>query len=259
MSTPVQITIIAKSGGPLTKRISLAADGSLISDGSACVMSRGTATRFTFADIGQLAALIEHFGPHQAITLGRLRPDLPNEVEVVTKRLLNGGDNSRTVARTREFFAYRPGQSALALVDYDTKGMPASIIEKISQLGGFWPALLSVIQRLAGVRRLERKSTSAGLFRADTGQKLRSIGGTHVFLAVLDGDDIERFLKTLHERCWLAGFGWMMVGRGGQLLERSIVDRMVFGPERLVFEGPPTLDPPLGQDTEPRKPEVRYG
>jgi hypothetical protein len=38
-----------------------------------------------------------------------------------------------------------------------------------------------------------------------------------------DGSDGERFLKVLHERCWLAGFGWMMVGTGGQLLERLIV------------------------------------
>ena len=76
MSATMQVTIIAKSGGPLTKRISLAADGSLTSDGSACVMSRGTAKRFAFAGVEHFATLIEHFGPHQAISLGGLRPDL---------------------------------------------------------------------------------------------------------------------------------------------------------------------------------------
>ena len=55
-------------------------------------------------------------------------------------------------------------------------------------------------------------------------------------------------LKALHARCWLAGFGWMMVGAGGQLLERSIVDRVVGAPERLIFEGPPLVVPPLEQD-----------
>ena len=49
------------------------------------------------------------------------------------------------------------------------------------------------------------------------------------------------------------GFGWYMVGAGGQLLERSIVDRMVGAPERLVFEGAPVLDPPLAQDQESRR------
>jgi hypothetical protein len=69
----------------------------------------------------------------------------------------------------------------------------------------------------------------------------------------------ERFLKTLHERCWLAGFGWIMVGAAGTALERSIVDRMVGGPERLVFEGGPILVPPLVQDKERRRPIATEG
>jgi hypothetical protein len=71
---------------------------------------------------------------------------------------------------------------------------------------------------------------------------------------IRNGTDVERFLKTLHVRLWLAGFGWLMIGTGGQVLERSIVDRMVGGAGRLVFEGPPILLPPLAQDTEARKP-----
>ena len=55
------------------------------------------------------------------------------------------------------------------------------------------------------------------------------------------------FSRALHERCWLAGFGWMLVSDAGTLLERSIVDRMVFAPSRPVFEGPPILEPPLRQ------------
>ena len=81
----------------------------------------------------------------------------------------------------------------------------------------------------------------------------------HVFLHVQDGADIERFLRTLHDRCWLAGFGWHMVGAGGQLLDRSLVDRMVAAPERLVFEGAPVLDPPLVQDQKCRRPKVVEG
>jgi hypothetical protein len=81
----------------------------------------------------------------------------------------------------------------------------------------------------------------------------------HVFVVVKDGRDIDRFLKTLHQRCWLKGLGWKMVGAGGQLLERSIVDRSVGGSERLVFEAPPILMPPLAQDAKQRRPEVCHG
>ena len=41
----------------------------------------------------------------------------------------------------------------------------------------------------------------------------------------MDGGDTERFLKTLHDRCWLAGLGWHLIGKAGQLLDRSIIDR----------------------------------
>ena len=43
---------------------------------------------------------------------------------------------------------------------------------------------------------------------------------------------------------WLVWAG-TMVSASGALLERSIVDRMVGGPERLVFEGGPILVQPL--------------
>jgi hypothetical protein len=36
-----EITRFIKSGGPLTKHIQLAADGAIITDGSACTMSQG--------------------------------------------------------------------------------------------------------------------------------------------------------------------------------------------------------------------------
>ena len=51
----------------------------------------------------------------------------------------------------------------------------------------------------------------------------------------------------------------MVVGGGGQLLNRSIVDRLVGAPERLIFEGAPILDPPLAQDHESRRPMVIAG
>jgi hypothetical protein len=67
-----ELTLFAKSGGPLTKRISLAADGSLVSDGSACLMTYGEARPVEVAGIGDLAALIERLLPNEAIALGTL-------------------------------------------------------------------------------------------------------------------------------------------------------------------------------------------
>jgi hypothetical protein len=137
--------------------------------------------------------------------------------------------------------------------------MPAEVAARITELGGFWGAVVSVVPELKNIARVRRRSTSAGLYRTDTGEQLAGSNGLHVYIEVADAADAERFLKTLHARSWLAGLGWMMVGKGGQLLERSIIDRMVGAPERLVFEGAPVLEPPLGQDQESRKPIVRDG
>ena len=41
----IELTRLTKDGGPLTKQISLSPDGTLVKDGSACVMAHGTAER----------------------------------------------------------------------------------------------------------------------------------------------------------------------------------------------------------------------
>jgi hypothetical protein len=252
MTEALEFTIFTKANGPLTKRICLTADGSVKSDGSACVMSRGIARRIQISNLQALASLIERMRSDQAIALGALRTDLPNKVQVVTKGQLNGQPG--VIARTGADIMFRNEKPSLALLDFDLKGMPPEVAAEIQRRGGFWAALVSVLPTLRSVGYVSRRSTSAGLFRSDTGEKLRGSGGLHAYLAVQDGGDGERFLKALHERCWLAGFGWLMVGAGGQLLERSIVDRMVGAPERLVFEGAPILDPPLEQDRASRRP-----
>jgi hypothetical protein len=248
-----EITVFTKSDGPLTKRIALTDSGTAKSDGGACLMSRGEARRAEIADVGELAALIGGLESNQAIALGRLRVGLPERVEIVTKARMNGAA-SNIIARTGDDIVYKKGHPAFVLLDYDTKGMPGEVAAEIERHGGFWPSLLTVLPALKDVARITRASTSAGLSRTDTGEKLAGSNGLHVYLAVRDGADAERFLKALHDRCWLAGLGWMMTGAGGQLLERSVIDRMVGAPERLVFEGAPVLVPPLQQDRESRRP-----
>jgi hypothetical protein len=257
MMAPIEVTGFVKYNGALTKRISLNPDGSLKSDGSACVMSQGIARRIELSSLQQFADLISGLGSSEAITLGTLRDDLPGEVRVVARHRLNGA--AGVIARTQDFIGFRPGAPAFALADFDTKGMPAAIRSRVEELGGFWAALTSVLPALQSAAHVIRYSTSSGLYRTDTGDELPGSDGMHAFILLLDGSDGERFLKVLHDWCWLAGLGWMMVGAAGQLLERGIVDRVVGSPERLVFEGTPVLDPPLAQDQESRRPVAVEG
>ncbi len=260
MTGRIEITLFTKSGGPLTKQIALdVKTGAVISDGSACVMTAGSAQSVPLSSMADFATVISALTPDQAIALGALRDELPNEVQITTKTRLNGSARPDLIARTADNIVFRPGHPALALCDFDLKGMPPAVVARIEALGGFDAALASVLPELSRAARLTRGSTSAGLYRTDTGERLPESGGQHLYVVAQDGSDIDRFLKMLHARCWLAGLGWMMVGAGGQLLERSIVDRVVGAPERLVFEGPPVLAPPLGQDAERRRPRPLAG
>jgi hypothetical protein len=257
----IEITSFAKTGGPLTKRISLGPDGKLIKDGSACTMATGSGRRVKLEGVSQLATLISNLKSNEAIALGSLRHELPDKVKIVTKSKLakmNGTAKPDMIARASTNVLFRK-QSAYALFDHDTKGMPKDVERRIKELGGFWPALVSVLPELEGAARVERHSTSSGIYRTDTSEKFPDSAGVHVYVQVQDGTDITRFLQTLHDRCWLHGLGWKLVGAGGQLLDRSIIDSSVGLPERLVFEGAPVLELPLAQDAESRKPTAHDG
>jgi hypothetical protein len=84
----IELTKLTKHSGPLTKKISLSPDGTLVKDGSACMMAHGTAERVRVAGVAELGALIDGLTPSQALALGALRPDLPDKVEVTTKKKL---------------------------------------------------------------------------------------------------------------------------------------------------------------------------
>ncbi len=259
-SIPLHITHFTKNGGPLTKRIWLAPDGTMKSDSSACIMAHGWAERVIVSGIGELAKLIASLRSNEAIGLGTLRSDLPARAEITTKQqLANGVARPDLIARTADYIVYETGQLGFALLDHDRKGMPADVAAETKRLGGFLPAIIAVLPAIGTTSQVSRLSTSAGLFRTDTGARLAGSNGVHLYLTVVNAADVTRFLQALHDRCWLAGLGWFEVGVAGQLLNRSIVDRMVGRPERLIFEGPPVLVPPLRQDAQSRAPQYREG
>jgi hypothetical protein len=254
-----QITLITRCGSNpvMSKRIFLDEQGKVCSDGSQCLMAQGTATRGTAETAADLAKHIMACGTDQAIALGALRADLPDPATItIPQKLENSPD---AITRSRDFIDYCPGTSAWALIDFDTKGMPANVATSIEAAGGMWNVLLTVAPGLQRAARVSRASTSSGLFRTDTGQQFDGSGGAHHYVLVKDAGDIERFLRDLHDRCWQHGLGWHLIGRAGQLLERSLVDRMVAYGERLCFEGTPIIEPPLAQDVAKRTPEVFEG
>jgi hypothetical protein len=201
--------------------------------------------RMVLPDWRDYAAVSEETPSNVAYALGAIRGDLPATVRLVAKADLQSGQ-AGVAARTAGTIQYSD-QPGLVLLDFDIKAMPENVRAALLGLGGFCAALETVCPGLAAAGHIRRKSTSAGIYHSQTGATYSS-GGEHVYVLVHEGTDAKRFLYTLHDRCWLAGLGWYIVGKAGQLLERSIVDRAVCAAERLVFEANPDLEPPLAQE-----------
>ena len=256
MSPEITLTIKCGPNPVMSKRISLK-EGKIYSDGSQCLMARGSAQRLAAETASDLARHIGSCGTEQAIVLGSLRADLPSPIAITTSSRLR--ENPGAITRSREFIDYVPGGSAWALIDFDVKGMPSQVAAAVEAAGGMWNALLSVAPGLRRAARVARAGTSSGLYRTDTGEQFESSGGAHHYVLVKDAGDIKRFLSDLHDRCWNQGLGWHLIGRAGQLLDRSLVDRMVGYGERLCFEGAPVIEAPLAQDAAKRAPKSFEG
>jgi hypothetical protein len=259
------VTVFTKKPTPtdatalLSKKIALCGD-QVVHDSSACRMVEGTAKVVSAATAEELKCVIESLGSNNAIALGV--SEHPEARVTTVHRMQRLNKHARgalpVITRTREFINYRTGP-AWMLLDYDRKGLPDSIAQVIDAAGGPGNVLASIIPGLAGAARVTRASTSSGLRRSDTGEDIAGSGGEHSYVLVADGQDIGRALQALHQHCWLHEFGWYHIGAAGQLLERSLVDVCVRFGERLCFEAPPEIVPPLVQDTDARSPVAYPG
>jgi hypothetical protein len=106
--TTAEITVLQKTGGPLSKRIHLV-DGKVSNDDAACRMPRGNARRVAvdLASMADFADLISGFGPDKAYAIRRLNPGLPDSVPIVTQNRLAEAQKSApaTVARSLDYFS----------------------------------------------------------------------------------------------------------------------------------------------------------
>jgi uncharacterized protein (DUF927 family) len=251
----VAFAVFTKANGALTKRIRLV-DGKPVSDGSECRMAHGEvrSERFfgtAYSVLQAVANLMNGFTPSQALTLGCRKDGVLEPTHVVTKREIKNAP--RAIARSKDFFDYRKDKPSLCLFDFDNKDRPAEVRQRVNENGGNWVALTKVLPELEDAARVERRSTSSCLRNLDNGDVFEGSGGQHDYILIHDGADTKRFLTTLHERSWLAGYGFGMVSKSGAFHARSLIDVMVSAPERLIFEAPPIVVRPLEQDREGRK------
>lgn len=149
------------------------------------------------------------------------------KAQIITKRALKRNEQRYTISRTREFFSFSDGPGIMML-DYD----PAEESTSMSQ-DELLAALYSACPALKDAPHVVTASASSFIYNGDA--QLKGASGWHVYVLVQEAKDIPRAGEVLFEKTWLHGHGYIKINTAGNCLERSLIDKAVFQPERLDF------------------------
>lgn len=237
LTVPLRYTTL-RNTTPITKRLCLAADGS--------IQKTSTANHLSNARIiDRACSPAEFVRDLQAVKTTDCNVyGVPKDSEarrIITKRDFEIAQRpAGSTTRTNEAFAW-PDGPGLLMLDYDPEGVPLRPEELLRAVYDACPCL-----RFAA--HIWATSTSSCVTHANTGAEIRGIEGQRVYIVVSDATDIHRAAGVLHQRLWLAGHGYIKVSKSGALLERSIVDLAVFQPSRIDYCAPAICEPPLRQE-----------
>jgi hypothetical protein len=227
--------LVAKSF--VGKRFEIGDDGQ-IEKTAAGNHSTWAALRHDTSTAADFVTLLELLSSDMALVLGTA-PDLPDCFSL----------SSNGIRRTRETFRLANGPGWL-LLDYDTDQMPDPVKQRITELGGPIGAMEHVWPELKEACRVFKPSSSGGVHK--TGEEAPAgINGLHLYVLVSDQSKSKEILEVLQMRAWAEGLGWIKVSSSGAMLTRSIFDTTVWGPERLVFAGPPELGEGVSRTAPP--------
>jgi len=186
-----------------------------------------------------LAKLIAQLKPTDALCLG-IHDAGPRTLRASTRSKMARIQDSgiQCIARTKDHFSFHDGEGWL-LIDFDDKDLPPRINDRIDANGGIYAVLLQLWPELERGDFLIKPSSSAGVHLPDTEPAAAS--GFHMFVRIKDARAIPQTLQALHARCWDTGYGYHIISKSGQQLDRSLIDVSVGSPERLIFTADPIL------------------
>lgn len=210
----------------ISKRFEL--DGATVKKTAAAQITDGHAALKAFGSLDSFAEWLGTAGHNSAVTYGTPEHD----ALLTTAALANG----HVIARTRQYFSFRP-QPGVMMLDVDGCSDSPDAVHA---------TIIGAAPWLAGVKMLWRASSSSGI----NGCGLR---GQRFYFCVTDASQIPRIGAKLEADLWIAGHGRIEIGAAGQLLARTLVDTSVWQPERLDFVAPPILGPGVTRDVYPSR------
>jgi hypothetical protein len=226
---------------PLAKRFWLSGGGELQTE-TVVALADGEISIEHASSISAFAERLDRLETHQAVVYGI--PAAPNATIVTQKRYRTLGPEERrgVIARTREHIQFAPAPGC-AMLDFDAAGAPQGLLDAAASPDQTRELLIQAVPELAAAPMLWRPSSSSYLY--DGPRKVHGLRGQRIYVPVARASDIPSLGELLYERLWLRGYGFFVISASGQLLDRTLLDRMVWQPERLDFAAGPVCVPPL--------------
>jgi hypothetical protein len=241
ITTPFSLSVLTATKGNASKRLVPDVTGKPIRDPEHRLgISAGRLEHVQVAGLAGLADLLQHVSPNQALVHGIPRGSAPGTVfTLVVAEKFTGAPG--TIARTKACIQYPPGPQLLML-DRD----PEPEAEPIANAEDLLHRMASVLPAFADIGWLATSSTSSAIRDHQTGDWLKPPDGWHIYFVATG--DVERFADLLKIRLWLAGHGFCKLATQNKqtgvcaILERALVDLMVFSPERLDYVAGALID-----------------
>lgn len=186
-----------------------------------------------------LAKVVKHLKCTDALCIGVQKANTTQaRVSTRQRSVLINDMGTPCITRTKEDFSF-PNKEGWLLIDFDDKDLPNPIKDKLCSVGGIYEALRQLWPELEHGDFLIKPSSSAGVHLPDTEPAAAS--GFHMFVRIKNARTIPQTLQALHARCWDNGYGYHLISKSGQQLDRSLIDVSVGSPERLIFTADPIL------------------
>ena len=130
---------------------------------------------------------------------------------------------------------HHSGNEGWCLIDIDAKDARPEIAGRLATAELVLQAVGEIIPDLQRYEYVLFPSSSNGLLYPDGSPVKRS--GWHLFIKVSRQSDIPLILTTLLARAFIAGLGWCMVTKSGELRPRGLVDLALIPTNQPIFPG----------------------
>jgi len=221
-----KITIFSSENGNLNKSIFL--DGRKTSN---ALLYKGKFTTKEIPNLKTLQKELKKLKSNQAIGLGINKNA---DMGIITSR-----NSDPKTARSKENFEWNKDLN-LILLDYDYfEGL-----KEINNTHEFRNTLIEIEPLFTYCEMLILPSSSSRIFKDN--KLFMNSRGLHCYIIIRG--DVDKFRDNLWYSCWAKGFGAIKLAADGSILPRTIFDKAVFSPERLVFETAPELEKGLVQE-----------